>query len=317
MKRKRCLAGLPGRRKRGSGTESILPTSAGVSCLSSDVLHTVLSFLVSENGCVDGEALGSASLVCKKWREVAGSRSLWSIPTGLQGRDGARRKDSIDISLSLWDLSSYGERTAGVHSLMGFRKVRNLEASRGSDAARFVATEKATGKGCILSISNSNEKSDDLIKEVFRAHQLEQENFLRPNARSCAEAVPRGVRILNDRVVRWYEHETVRSSVVTPPKKNTCHHHCENEDQPSHSTLMPHMLKFQESLGHRNPSRKHLRSDAWAMIVDWVAEVAECFNLDDETIFRAMDLVDRVVSTTQVRQRIHALPIALVFTAHF
>lgn len=34
------------------------------------------------------------------------------------------------------------------------------------------------------------------------------------------------------------------------------------------------------------------------MIVDWIAEVVECFDLDDEIIFRAMDLVDRVVSAS-------------------
>ncbi|KAL3942579.1 MAG: hypothetical protein SGBAC_003249 [Bacillariaceae sp.] len=112
---------------------------------------------------------------------------------------------------------------------------------------------------------------------------------------SSGRHVPRGIRVMDDRVVRWYEQHTVRP--VTPPVSS--YHRCDNDVQINVASPMSQMLRFQSTLGQRNPSRQRLRSDSWAMIVDWIAEVAECFELDDETIFRAMDLVDRVVTASQ------------------
>lgn len=293
MKRPLCISGLPESRRLRRSIRKQHPTSLDISSLSPDVLHTILSFLVSESGCVDCESVISASLVCKKWRKVALSRSLWSIPTNFQG-NGVHRKDSINISLSLWDSSPYDGRVGGP-SLMGFLKIRHLEPSRGSDAIRFLARENATGKTCILSIAKSKEKSSDIIKEVFHGHQVEQKNFLCPHMESFGRHLPRGIRVMNDRVVRWYEQQTVRP--VTPPVSS--YHRCDDDVQSNDGSPMSLMLKFQSTLGQRNPSRQRLRSDSWATIVDWIAEVAECFELDDETIFRAMDLVDRVVTASQ------------------
>ena len=55
-----------------------------MSVLSSDILHRVLSFFVSDNKIVDGESLRVASVVCKQWQDVVNLRSLWSTPVGLK-----------------------------------------------------------------------------------------------------------------------------------------------------------------------------------------------------------------------------------------
>ncbi|CAJ1942626.1 unnamed protein product [Cylindrotheca closterium] len=294
MKRQLCITSeLPEPRRRKRSARMHPASVVDISSLSPDVLHTILSFLVSESGCVDCESLKSASLVCKKWREVSLSRSLWSIPTNLQG-NGVHKKDSINISLSIWDSSPYDGRIGG-QSLMGFIKICHLESSKESDATRFLAKEKATGKDCILSIAKSKQKSSNMIKEVFRGHQVEQRHFLCPHLESFDRNVPRGIRLLNDRVVRWYENNTVHP--VTPPA--TSNPRCDADFQRNDDSPMSQMFKLQSTMGEQNPSRQRLRSDSWAMIVDWIAEVAECFDLDDETIFRTMDLVDRVVTASK------------------
>ena len=48
-----------------------------------------------------------------------------------------------------------------------------------------------------------------------------------------------------------------------------------------------------------SPAKKHVRSDAWATLVDYVIEIVEVFDLDIEAAFRAMSYFDRFFSSYQ------------------
>jgi serine/threonine protein kinase len=54
-----------------------------------------------------------------------------------------------------------------------------------------------------------------------------------------------------------------------------------------------------ESQNQVSPSRKHVRVDAWATLVDYIIEIAKVFDLKDAAAFRAMTYFDRFFSSYQ------------------
>lgn len=292
--------------KQSCTSQSRLQTLPGgqndISCLSNDVLHNVLGCFVSDSRCVDGKTLRSVALVSRKWRAVAYSSSLWSIPTQLQCPPMARRESSINASLEIRDSS---KDTITRESLMGFVHVRQLTENAESGTSRFLVREKATGKDCVLSLTTKKrEKSSHFIREIFHGHQLLQGRFLK----SCSDLehgeyhrIPRGILMYENRVLRWY----LQQSNACPGTPSTTQTHAQTmleqqKDQTDISSSISRLLNSQEEAGRLNPARRHVSVDSWATILDWVAEVAECFALDDSVIFLAMAYFDRVVSTSEV-----------------
>jgi hypothetical protein len=287
--------------KRRRLSEEMQPRDVDISCLSNDILNYVLGFFVSESGCVDGQTLRPVSLVSRKLRTVAYSSSLWSIPTSLQN-PRLEGSDSVNASLAIRENS---EGPSPRESLMGFIYIRQLETKTESGTSRFLVKEKATGKECHLSMTKTREKSSELIKEIFQGHLIQQRKFLQPCNEEDPEyseyhRFPRGIRMYEERVVRWYQKSNVRH--VTPSADRT-----QSPKQPLQQTTdqdftssISHLMTSQRTAGLVDPARRHVSTDSWAMVVDWIAEVAECFDLNDVAIFQAMGYFDRVISTSEV-----------------
>eukprot|EP00980_Cylindrotheca_fusiformis_P028209 scaffold22586_cov138-Cylindrotheca_fusiformis.AAC.29 len=203
--------------------------------------------------------------------------------------------ESISTSLAIRD-SSKGQSPG--KSLMGFTYIRPVESQNETGTSRFLVKEKATGKECILSMTTKREKSSDMIKELFQGHRIMQGRFLQPcieNDAECSEyqRFPRGIDMHEERVVRWYK--TRSDCPTTPPATQ--------QEQSDRS--ISHLLSSQKAAGRVDPNRQHIPGDRWAMVVDWIAEVAECFELDDAVIFQAMEYFDRFVSTSELRIKRH------------
>lgn len=54
-----------------------------------------------------------------------------------------------------------------------------------------------------------------------------------------------------------------------------------------------------ESQNQLSPTRKHVRVDAWATLVDYIIEIVHVFDLKDAAAFRAMNYFDRFFSSYQ------------------
>lgn len=265
-----------------------------ISCFSNDILHSIFSFFITTSGFIDGPTLRSIALVSKKWKKVVDSPSLWSIPIM---SPGTKNQASINFSLGLQEVS-------GRSSFMGFTKLAKYGSKPGSDATVFSAKEKATGKNLILSISGSEQKACEIINEAYQGHVALQTGFLenlcseddspddKVHSSLSKSSFPRGIQILNERVVRWYNPEAQIESLITKRLALP-----ENKDlQKSISRL----FDLQRSFGTQDTSRRHLETASWASIVDWVIEVVDVFELDDKTAHIAMGLVDRVIATSEL-----------------
>jgi hypothetical protein len=286
-----------------------------VTIFSNDILHHIFGFLLSKSGSVvDGRSLRSASLVSKQWRDVVHSSSLWANLVRVPGDDSV---DSIGRSLQIREMS--GREGTSKESLIGFVKLDRNDFDSNSDVINFRVLERATKKKCILSIAKNEHKTPDMMKEIYEAHFLQKERFLKPRKGQEITShfrcrFPLGVCVLNGRVVRWYEDskakDRLRQRVSIPARRGKS---CEvSMESPASGRLdalknlkldqeVKHLLNLERTYGALHASRPHVRMDCWATVVDWVIEIVECFNLEDQAAFHAMSLFDRFISTNMVR----------------
>jgi hypothetical protein len=144
----------------------------------------------------------------------------------------------------------------------------------------------------MLSISKGKSRTPEMIKELFEAHYVQKDDFLRPCSeeelrirRLNGQRYPLGLLVLHGTVVQWYENDTD-----------------DLPQSPLHPRRLPfvddisHLLSLEDTLGPVSPARRHVRIDCWASIVDWIVEVVECFDLEDRTLFQAMGFLDRFVA---------------------
>jgi hypothetical protein len=322
----------PSKKSRSSEDDSF--KDKDTSSLSNDILHHILGFLVSNSGLVDGRSIRAATLVCKQWKNVATSRSLWAIPAGIanipidqvvveQINSSLQIRETASVDTFL--LESERRHELSKESLIGFRKMSQLDST--ATATDFRAMERATGTQCILSVAKNEGKTSELIKEIFEAHFVQADDFLKqPNNRadeaarqtSIHRCFLRGVCVLNGRVVRWYEdlvakdqhaHEQNTPRILTPLLKQF--RRVANEPQPHISKPKSNLLELrrpvdqllhlEHTLGTVDRSRPHVRMECWAIIVDWIIEIVECFDLEDATAFQTMALFDRFLASSSVR----------------
>jgi len=156
-----------------------------MSLLSVDILHQVFKFFVSKNQTIDGDSLRVASLVCKQWKGVVDSRSLWATPARIKERDvnGGNDNDdcqfctvhqSLRIKEEIDDSLSNGKSLQ--ESLMGFVK---LKCYGGKDPElHFFVRERATGSKWLLSISRDGQKPPSLIRDIYVNHFELKDKFL-------------------------------------------------------------------------------------------------------------------------------------------
>ena len=175
--------------------------------LSTDILHQVLTFFACpEKHVIDGESLRGASLVCKQWRRVVNSKSLWEIVTSVTPpATPASSSSSSSVQMSLNIREIYTKDRILCETLMGFVNL----GSFGDSEFGFLVEERSTGSRWVLSISRNGSKTPLLIRDLFIHHSRLKHKFLHPDYTNTGadgelETFPNGLSMYKGRVIRWY-----------------------------------------------------------------------------------------------------------------
>lgn len=289
--------------------------------LSSDTLHHVFGFFLSDAGTVDGGTLRSIMLVSKQWNEVATCSSLWKI----QKQNDASNTDPIESALSITEVDSAvvdpPDEKPEELSLVGFTKMDHVHFSFGDDSVGFRAKERSRGIQCILAVSRTSERSNLLLNHIFEASFFQGGlEFMAPGQRDVFARMqkyyPLGVILVGDYVVRWYEDGDDLNPVL-PPRMFSIPFRPQPEQRESFRALVPlafdhRYLQYLESR-QKSEVTNHLSRRCWAMIVDWLVEITQCFTLRDRVPFHAMDLFHRFVSN--IKGRLNVLNYQLTASA--
>ena len=313
--------------------------------LSSDILHQVFNFFFSNNQIVDGESIRVASLVCKQWRGVVDSRSLWATPVGSNeyhrsnDDDGDSHFHTVHRSLQIRE--QVGDSFANENSLQAsFLGFVNLKCYGGTfPELHFFVRERATGLKLLLSISRDGQKKPSLIRDVYVNHfELKEDFLLRDNHNNKSEhffplqRFPLGITVWKGRVIRWYRSTTeteARETIgqISPKRWIFLYHDLAFTEREKHFSFVRHLLDL-ENNSSRDKNDGILYAEGRQHMVDWVsdsktkqkcfyniispffvplnlkiinffqmAEIVECFSLEDRTIFLAMLLFDRFITS--------------------
>lgn len=289
-----------------------------MSPLSSDLLHQVFVFFVSKTKIIDGESLRSASLVCKQWREAVNSKSLWAIPTCVDDvGDVAKKVNTQQSSFQIREANYIDSGGSPEESLMGFTKLRFLGKDLG-----FLVRERGTQLDWLICIANDGHKSPRLIRQLYADHFELNEKFFdledaSPSDLLSNQPYPSGICIWKGRIIRWYRPSALgglchgMEGDWSALEAARLRHFCLPPRDPLHQSpdwakmfdqaavVLSRQLDLERCCAS-NPRKRIVPLDVWATIADWVVEVAECFNLEDRTIFQAMALVDRFLGSIEV-----------------
>lgn len=289
-----------------------------MSPLSADLLHQVLLFFVSKTKVVDGESLRSSSLVCKQWREAVNLKSLWAIPSSgdLGGNDKNKTQEwSVYGSLQIKEADDSDSSLQ--ESLVGFIKLRFFGKELG-----FLVRERATEEDWLICIAIDGHKSPRLIRQLYADHFELNERFLNFDTSSSTslsyQPYPSGICVWKGRVVLWYRpsvfcdysHETESDWLklqearfrhfCRPIGEPILHNHDWTNMSCQAVALVRHQFRLENCCRAERSGNRRIPLNSWATIVDWVVEVAECFDLDDKTVFQAMALLDQFVGSNVV-----------------
>ena len=266
-----------------------------MSLLSADILHQVFKFFVSQkNNTVDGESLINLTQVCKQWKTVVDSRSLWVAPTAgsVNDIDPNCCLYSIHRSLQIKEKTDSISNGKSLHaSLIGFVKIKCYGGKH--PELYFFVRERATGHKLLLSINRDGQKRRSLIRELYVNHFKLKDRFL----------LKEGISIWKGRVVQYYPlgTEVEAKSMIDQisAKRQRSSQNCEAFIiQPSNSfNLVSHLINL-EGVWGMDYGRFHIQGRQH--VVDWMAEIAECFDLEDRIIFQAMLLFDRFITSNDL-----------------
>jgi hypothetical protein len=181
--------------------------------------------------------------------------------------------------------------------------------------------ERATQLEWLICIASDGHKSPRLIRQLYADHFELNDKFLNwdisPAASLPSQPYPSGICIWKGRVVCWYrpsvfgdycqgigsDLSTLREArfrhFCLPPRDPLlqCPEGAKTSDRSA--AILRQQLDL-EKQGMSSPRKRTIPFNVWATIADWVVEVAECFNLEDITIFQAMALLDRFLHLTLV-----------------
>ncbi len=257
-----------------------------MSLLSSDILHQVFKFFVSDKQIVDGEALRVASLVCKQWRDVADSKTLWTSSIGENNEnksenDGNDHSSTVHRSLQIKERNgdAINNEIALEASLMGFKK---LNCDRGGSTRErelhFCVIERATGKRLLMSMSCEKSKHPWLIRDIYESHFQSKEDFLREPKETHRRRSPLGISVWQGRVVRWYRYESETEDAGTIDRINPRQGTEINNYQKNISSLAE-IIRLEKIYLRENNDREKKDTIHYAHrrqhMVDWVSDGSE------------------------------------------
>ena len=294
-----------------------------MSLLSSDILHQVFKFFVSSDQIVDGESLRVCSLVCKQWRNIVDSRSLWVTPVGTKDHCEIHDDEkanlhstlvyrSIQIREQARDHSSIGK--SPLPSLLGFTKLKYYGNKH--QELYFFVKERVSGSKLLLAISRDGQKTPSHLRDVYVNHfELKGDFLLRDNNDKLetlfpSQRFPLGISIWKGRLIRWYRSETETEcreiiDQIQSKIKSTSHQDLAITNYENNFSFLRHLIDLENDLV-QNKRDRNVYAEGRQHMVDWMVEIVECFGLEDRTIFQAMLLFDRF-TTSYDRVRI-AIP---------
>lgn len=298
---------------------SVHNESFASSQLSSDILHQILSYFVSDIGVVDVETIRSVMLVSKLWNEVSTSCSMWSIPQ--------RQCQHADPIRNALYFSNSGVTTCSDQqveetlSLIGFAKLEEIDGGFVDDSSVFRAIERSSRTPCIICVSPKGQKPDVLLNHIFEVNFFQgsfgckspSKNGRMTQKQNKQNEYFLGVLELGGHVVRWYEDcdvaAMIRSPVFSPSSSEIILRDRETESRETLSHNKHLKLNYGHLQGlersHTKPISDYLSRRSWAMIVDWLIEITMCFCLDSRIPFHAMDLLRQFISCMEVSFTIH------------
>ena len=253
-----------------------------MSLLSSDILHRVFNFFVSDNKIVDGESLRVASVVCKQWQEVVNSRSLWATPVGSNECCGSKNPFHT-VYQSLQIKEQVGDPLSNEYliesSLLGFVNIQCYDG-KVSDLYFFVR-ERATGSEMLLSISRDGQKNPSLIRDLYVNHfELKGEFLLRDSNNKSENFFPKqrfplGITVWKGRVIRWYKVHDQREAReiidLISAKGNALLHDKLSFPEPKKSiSLVRHLMDLENTL-LRDRKSMSFYAEGRQHMVDWVS----------------------------------------------
>jgi hypothetical protein len=283
----------------------VQPSEPRVLCnLSSDTLHHIFGFFLSDAGKVDGDTLRSAMLVSKQWNEVATSTSLWKMKN-------ASNTDPIESALCISEVDNSGDDSVSDGdekperlSLVGFIKISQINDGFGDNSIVYRAKERSQGTQCLIAVSPKNKRPNMLLNHIFEGSLFQGgSEFLDHPEKKDAFArmrkhYPLRTILVGEHVVRWYEDGDMNS--ILPPQ--ICvPSPVPNPEVPKSFRVLETLVadhRHLRSLERRQKSEitNYLSRRSWAMIVDWLVEITQCLNLERRVPFHAMELFRRFVS---------------------
>lgn len=293
--------------------------------LSPELLHRVLSWFISvDRKLIDGTTLRSAALVNSTWKNVVDSKTLWEYSK--EKKDGKHAMlSSMHRSLQIREVGEEDEKSSAVEdsggsgidvnpqtqTLMGFVNERKMED--GPEDLTFLVRERATGKRWILALAKVGEKRADMIYGLCIGHWKLGERFL--STAPCDDkeekdkhhVYPSGIGIWRGRVARWYqpgtsfgpreplhptwsvEHELFQpvlfgSGKLLPPKRG-----------------LDRLFQLERQQWLHVSSPRCFPPDDWAAAIDWIAEMVQCLDLKDDTLFVFAAILDKYLCSCTSR----------------
>ena len=255
-----------------------------MSLLSSDILHQVFKFFVSDNQIVDGESLRVASLVCKQWRVVADSKTLWSTAIGGNNENtGENNSSTVHRSLQIKERNgdAFDNEIALEASLMGFKKLQCYRGEYPELELYFHVIERATGRKLSLSMSREQSpKHSLLICDIYESHCRSREDFLRESKENSVRLwLPLGISAWQGRVVRWYRYEsgTEATGTIDRIKPSLAKESDHQRNVSSLAKLIDFEKIFKGEEKHRevNDWRQQHYANKRQHMVDWVSDGSE------------------------------------------
>ena len=254
-----------------------------------DILHHIISFFICPNLClVDGEALRSCSLVSRRWKRIVYSPAIWAF---LAGGEESRKDEACAVSMSLQiretvQASVPRSPRESMPSMIGFLNLGRVQRRSTENTSTWLVLHRATMRRYVISVPKDEEKTNEMIRELFEAHHVQEERFLRATSNSNIirrfRCFPRGVYIRDGRLIRWYDDEpySIYSGDIIQQKGNQecnrlnsdLHLLPTNENQDLDNSIS-HLLSLEGATSPIDISRNHARMDCWATLVDWIIEI--------------------------------------------
>ena len=220
-------------------------------------------------------------LVSKHWNDVATSPSLWRMPYQGSFRLSIVHALKINTSSDLYcSGASVDEKTVlRPSSFLGFVKLESAKCKLGeNEMTVYHAMERSSRVTFLFCVAPRHLRSKEVLNHIFfhRVH-LCPELFCIMGSNW-------------QRIVLVY-----RDVSHHPPGSVDFQSRADRLVQENLQTHVPSCMRLvlHQFLGRCRPSTHPISTAHWAIIVDWVFEVAGCFDIDVAVVFSAMELFRR------------------------